>query len=257
MNMMNNGVIGGMNPQMGGMGMNGQMGGMGMNPQMGGMGMNPQMGGMGMNGQMGMDQTGMNMQMMGMNGQIGGNGMNMGQMGQMGMMGMNPQMGGNGMNMGQMGMNPQMGQMGMMGMNPQMGQMGMMPGMMGMMPGMMGMQKQPLTEEQKKQIKMQGYLMGKKMAEERKKNQQKKQKPAPATPAPATGEITVKFKKGGSVTDVKLDVKSMVAELLNEYFTKSGTTNGTFKFNGNTLSPMDTSTLADVGLNNNSEIIVS
>ena len=202
MNMMNNGVIGGMNPQMGGMGMNGQMG---------------------------MDQTGMNMQMMGMNGQIGGNGMNMGQM----------------------------GQMGMMGMNPQMGQMGMMPGMMGMMPGMMGMQKQPLTEEQKKQIKMQGYLMGKKMAEERKKNQQKKQKPAPATPAPAAGEVTVKFKKGGSVTDVKMDVKSMVAELLNEYFTKSGTTNGTFKFNGNTLSPMDTSSLADIGLNNNSEIIVS
>ena len=227
MNMMNNGVIGGMNPQMGGMGMNGQMG---------------------------MDQTGMNMQMMGMNGQMGGNGMNLGQMG---MMGMNPQMGGNGMNMGQMGMNPQMGQMGMMGMNPQMGQMGMMPGMMGMMPGMMGMQKQPLTEEQKKQIKMQGYLMGKKMAEERKKNQQKKQKPAPATPAPATGEITVKFKKGGSVTDVKLDVKSMVAELLDSYFKKSGTTNGTFKFNGNTLSPMDTSSLADVGLNNNSEIIVS
>ena len=99
--------------------------------------------------------------------------------------------------------------------------------------------------------------MGKKMAEERKKNQQKKQKPAPATPAPATGEITVKFKKGGSVTDVKLDVKSMVAELLDSYFKKSGTTNGTFKFNGNTLSPMDTSSLADVGLNNNSEIIVS
>ena len=49
----------------------------------------------------------------------------------------------------------------------------------------------------------------------------------------------------------------MVAELLNEYFTKSGTTNGTFKFNGNTLSPMDTSSLADAGLNNGSEIIVS
>ena len=244
--MMNNGVMGGTGP----MGMNGMAnstGNMQMNPMgmggMGGMGMNNQMGGMGMNNQM----NPMGMGGMGMNNQMGG-------------MGMNNQM--NPMGMGGMGMNNQMNPMGMgMGMMPGMGMgMGMMPGMgmgMGMMPGMMGMQKAPLTEEQKKQIRMQGYLMGKQMAEQKKKNQPKKPAPAPVEEAPATGEIKVKFKKGGSVTEVKMDVGNMVAELINEYFEKTHTTAGTFKYKGNTLSPNDTSTLSEAGLRNNSEIIVS
>ena len=213
--------------------------------------MNNQMG-MGMNNQMGM---GMNNNMMGMNNQMG-MGMNNGMSNSMDNMQMNNQM------MNQMGMmpgmnmmNPQMlNSMGPMGMNQMMmNQMGM-----GMMP-MMGMQKMPLTEEQKRILREQGYKIGKQMAEAQKKaNAAKNPAPAPAVPeGPATGELTIKFKKGGSVTTIKMDAESMVAELINEYFTKTSTQSGTFKFGGNTLAPTDTSTLAEAGLKNNSEITVS
>ena len=49
----------------------------------------------------------------------------------------------------------------------------------------------------------------------------------------------------------------MVAELIDEYFKKSNSKNGTFKFANNTLSPSDVSSLAEIGLKNNSEITVS
>ena len=217
---------------------NGVMGGMG--PMMG----NPQ-NGMGMNNPMGM---GMNNQMMGMN-------VNNGMSNSMDNMQMNNQM------MNQMGMMP-----GMNMMNPQMlnsmGQLGMnqmMMNQMGMMPGMMPMMKAPMTEEQKKQLRMQGYLMGKQMAEAKKKaNAAKNPAPTPAVQeGPATGELNIKFNKGGSITNIKMDAESMVAELINEYFTKTGTQSGTFKFGANTLLPSDTSTLAEAGLKNNSEITVS
>ena len=281
-NMMNNpmnpniGVMGGTGPMMGnqnmgmgmnnmGMGMNNNMG-MGMNNNMGmgmnnmnnmnnmGMGMNNNMGmgmnnnmGMGMNNNMGMGMNNMNNMGMGMN--------NMNQMGSntMGPMGMNNMMNNMGMGMNnQMGMNQMfMNSMGPMGMNNMMANMAMMQ-------GMMQMQKAPMTEEQKKQLRMQGYLMGKKMAEERKKqNAANNPNPTPTVQeGPATGELTIKFKKGGSVTTIKMDAGSMVAELINEYFVKSHTTAGKFKYNNIELSISDTSTLAEAGLKNNAEISV-
>ena len=275
-NMMNNpmnpnmGVMGGTGPMMGnqnmGMGMNNMgMGmnnmnnmGMGMNNM--GMGMNNNMG-MGMNNMNDMNNMGMGMNNMGMgmnNMNNMGMGMNnMNQMGSntMGPMGMNNMMNNMGMGMNnQMGMNQMfMNSMGPMGMNNMMANMAMMQGMMPQM------QKAPMTEEQKKQLRMQGYLMGKKMAEERKKrNAANNPNPTPTVQeGPATGELSIKFKKGGSVTTIKMDAGSMVAELINEYFLKSHTTSGTFKYNNNALDPNDTSSLAEAGLKNNSEISVS
>ena len=101
--------------------------------------------------------------------------------------------------------------------------------------------------------------MGKKMAEERRKAQAAANPvPSPAAQeAPATGELNIKFNKNGTITNVKMKADEMIANLLNEYFVKSGTTNGTFKFQGQVLAPTDVSSLAEKGLKNNSEIIVS
>ena len=243
-NMMNNpmepmGVMGGTGPNIGGQNM-----GMGMNNM--GMGMDMNQMGMGMNN---MNNMGMGMNNMGM----GMNNMNNMGSNTMGPMGMNDMMNNMGMN-NQMGMNPMMmNTMGPTGMNNMMFNMGMMPGMMPQM------QRTPLTEEQKKQLRYQGYLLGKKMAEERrKKNAANNPVPTPTVEeAPATGELTIKFKKGGSVTTIKMDAGSMVAELINEYFEKTHTNSGNFKYNNNNLSPNDTSTLAEAGLKNNAEITVS
>ena len=70
-------------------------------------------------------------------------------------------------------------------------------------------------------------------------------------------EITVKFNKKGSIFKIKLSDEYMVAELIDEYFKKSNTSEGKFTFNGQILTPMDTSCLFEVGLDDNSEIIVS
>ena len=200
-----------------------------MNPMMmgGGMGMNPMM--MGGNG------MGMNPMMMG--------GMDMNQMMMGGGMGMNPMMmGGNGM-----GINPMM--MGG-GMNPMMG------GGMGMNPMMMTPEQK---EEWKKQQRYLGYLYGKKMAEQMKKNK------APQTPktttttssAPVTAdtEITIKFKKGGDIEEIKMKADTMIAELINEYYSKTNNS-GPFKYKGNTLKSDDSSTLLDNGMKDGDEIIV-
>ena len=58
-------------------------------------------------------------------------------------------------------------------------------------------------------------------------------------------KITIEFKKGGTIITMKSDV--MVAELIDEYFKKSGTTNGTFNFKGNYLQPDDCSSLNEAG----------
>ena len=131
-------------------------------------------------------------------------------------------------------MNPGMMNPGMMNpgmMNPNM----MNPGMMnpGMMPGMMP--KAPLNEEQKRQLRIMGYEMGKKMALEKKKSlEAQKPKivntPVNNQPQPAKGNITVNFKKGGSVTKVTKDAESMVAELIDDYFHKTNTNNGLILF---------------------------
>ena len=199
------------------------------------------------------------------------------------MQGMNPGMM-QGMNPGMMpGMNPGM----MQGMNPGMmpgmnsGMMPMMnPGMMQMMnpgmmmsmmnPGMMmpimnpGMMmpfklKRQLTEDEKRKLRIQGYLEGKRLALERKK-QLDAQKPKiniPQNNQPLKGNITVKFNKGGNITRITMDVEKMVAELLDEYFRKTGTQNGNFNFQGNALTINDASSLSEAGLKNGSVIIVS
>ena len=172
-------------------------------------------------------------------------------------------------------MNPGM----MQGMNPGMMQ-GMNPGMMkrmnsGMMmpmmnPGMMmpimnqGMMmpfklKRQLTEDEKRKLRIQGYLEGKRLALERKK-QLDAQKPKiniPQNNQPLKGNITVKFNKGGNITRITMDVEKMVAELLDEYFRKTGTQNGNFNFQGNALTINDASSLSEAGLKNGSVIIVS
>ena len=72
------------------------------------------------------------------------------------------------------------------------------------------------------------------------------------------GEITIKFNKKGNIIKIKMDANCMVAELLYEYSIKTNTKKGLFKLiNETILSDVDCSSLADVGLKNNSEIIVS
>ena len=215
-------------------------------------------------------------------GVIGGGSNNLKAMNPGMMQGMNPGMM-QGMNPGMMqGMNPGM----MQGMNPGMmkrmnsGMMPMMnpgikmpmmnPGMMPMMnPGMMmpimnpGMMpfkiKRQLTEDEKRKLRIQGYLEGKRLALERKK-QLEAQKPKiniPQNNQPLKGNITVKFNKGGNITRITMDVEKMVAELLDEYFRKTGTQNGNFNFQGNALTINDASSLSEAGLKNGSVIIVS
>ena len=69
-------------------------------------------------------------------------------------------------------------------------------------------------------------------------------------------DITIKFNNGGNIIKIKMSNDSMVAELINEYCEKTKTMKGTFYFNGTILSLMDTNCLYEVGLKNNSEIIV-
>ena len=166
---------------------------------------------------------------------------------------MNPQMN---MNNGMNGINPMMNPL-----NPQIpiaNNMGQMPmNQIGMIPGIMSMLK-PLTEQQKKELRKKCFTHVRYIP-----NLAKIEKaaaniaPAPIVQeSPITGELEIKFNKNGNITIVKIDADDMVAELLNEYFVKTGTTTGNFKFNGNILSPSDITSLADKGLRNNSEIIV-
>ena len=144
--------------------------------------------------------------------------------------------------------NPQMG----ICMNPM--NMGMIPEMMRMIPGMMGM-----TKEQKAQYyRTLGYLYAKFLLKNG--NNSKKQVPAPIVTipeGPASGELNIKFNKRGFIINIKMDAEEMVAVLINEYFINSGTKTGNFTFNGKTLFPSDISSLAEVGLRNNSVIFVS
>ena len=49
----------------------------------------------------------------------------------------------------------------------------------------------------------------------------------------------------------------MIADLIDKYLRKTNTSSGTFKFNGQTLIPYDSSPLYEIGLDDNSEIIVN
>ena len=68
-------------------------------------------------------------------------------------------------------------------------------------------------------------------------------------------EIKIKFNKRGSITEIKMKAGSMIAELLLEYYEKTGE-QGPFKYKGNTLKPDDCSNLLDNGMQNGDEIIV-
>ena len=70
-------------------------------------------------------------------------------------------------------------------------------------------------------------------------------------------EINIKFNKKGNIIYIKMSNYEMVADLINEYMKKTNTNKGTFKFCNKILSPTDISTLYEVGLKDNSEIIVS
>ena len=143
------------------------------------------------------------------------------------------------------------------GNNHQMG-IYMHPANIGMMPVMMGM-----TQEQKNlYYRIQGYNYAKFLYGQSKKEKDDKNKaPAPIATSipesPVLGELNIKFNKNGYIINIKMDAEEMVAMLLNEYFIKSGTQKSNFKFNGKNLSPSDISSLAEVGLRNNSVIFVS
>ena len=125
-------------------------------------------------------------------------------------------------------------------------------------PFMMKGGNMPLTEEQKRQIKINGYLIGKQMALQMKQSKKQQKKViSPTINQPDTGIISIQFKKGTSTINIKMKSDEMVADLLNEYFVKSHTTNGKFNFNGNILLPTDVSSLSQVGLKNGSIIYVS
>ena len=70
-------------------------------------------------------------------------------------------------------------------------------------------------------------------------------------------EINIKFNKNGKITYIKMRDDEMVAELINEYFVRTNAGSGIFKFNNRNLSPGNTSSLWEIGLKDNSEIIVS
>ena len=70
-------------------------------------------------------------------------------------------------------------------------------------------------------------------------------------------KITIKFKKGGTKTDIQIKPSAAVFELIDEYCQKTNTTSGTFKFGTQTLDPMDCRALTEVGMKEGDEIIIS
>ena len=131
-----------------------------------------------------------------------------------------------------------------------------------MNPAMNGIGVNKMTKEQielhKQQMRYQGYLAGKKMAQEKKR---KKQGNNPQISSPGMeqanngGEITIRFNKGGSINNIKMNSDSMVAELIDAYC-KQTNNRGTFQYKGATLSPEDCSSLSAIGMRNGDEIIV-
>jgi hypothetical protein len=141
----------------------------------------------------------------------------------------------------------------------------------------------PMTKEEQEKFKreqrIQGYLLGKEYArmlkEQEQKGKEKSEKPQndssnnnknsttkdtkDASDAEKTenNKITIKFNKGGTITEIEIGSDAGVFELINEYFTKSNTQSGTFKFKENNLLPTDISELNEIGLKNGDEIMVS
>ena len=109
----------------------------------------------------------------------------------------------------------------------------------------------------KKQKRYMGYLMGKKMAEEKRKREQGNNPTQVEETSQVTAdtEITIKFNKNGTIKNIKMKAGEMIASLIGEYYEKTKN-QGPFKYKGNTLSPEDCTTLLDAGMKNNDEITV-
>ena len=134
-------------------------------------------------------------------------------------------------------------------------------------------------EKYKKEQRIQGYLFAKEylkmLKEQEQKSKEKSEKSENkssnnnknsttkdtkyASDAEKTenNKITIKFNKGGIITEIEIGSDAGVFELINEYFTKSNTQSGTFKFKENNLLPTDFSGLNEIGLKNGDEIMVS
>ena len=141
----------------------------------------------------------------------------------------------------------------------------------------------PMTKEEQEKFnqeqRIQGYLFAKEylkmLKEQEQKSKGKSEKPQndssnnnknstakdtkDASDAEKTenNKIIIKFNKGGTITEIEIGNDAGVFELINEYFIKSNTQSGTFKFKENNLSPSDWSTLNEIGLKNGDEIMVS
>ena len=123
---------------------------------------------------------------------------------------------------------------------------------------MMNMMSKEQIESHKQQMRYQGYLMGKKMAEEKKRREQGNNPQIASTgmeQANDNADITIRFNKGGSIKNIKLSSESMVAELIDTYCQQTGN-RGTFQYKGTTLNVEDCSSLSAIGMRNGDEIIV-
>ena len=132
-----------------------------------------------------------------------------------------------------------------------------------MNPAINGFGVNKMTKEQielhKQQMRYQGYLAGKKMAEEKKRREQGNNPQIASTgmeQANNGGEITIRFNKGGSIKNIKMNSESMVAELIDVYCQQTNN-RGTFQYKGTTLNPEDCSSLSAIGMRNGDEIIVT
>ena len=126
---------------------------------------------------------------------------------------------------------------------------------------MTGRQMNMMTKKQKElykqQLRYHGYLTGKKMAEEKKRREGAKN-PQTVTEDiqnSIKGEFTIRFNKGGNITNIKMRTDCMLAELINAYYEKTNN-QGPFIYKGRILNPEDSSSLIEAGMRNGDEIIV-
>ena len=69
-------------------------------------------------------------------------------------------------------------------------------------------------------------------------------------------KITIKFKKGNQVKNIKIKLDNLIFELIDEYCCKTNLTRGKFKYKKEELSPLDSRSLSEVGMKDGDEIIV-
>ena len=69
-------------------------------------------------------------------------------------------------------------------------------------------------------------------------------------------EITIKFKKGNKVENIKIKLNDCIFELIDKYYTKTNLTTGKFKYKNEEISPLDAREISEVGMKDGDEIIV-